>query len=140
MPIPDSIRELVDKGPHAHLTTLNKDGSPQTSVVWVGIEHDEFVMGHMGVWQKVRNVRRDPRVCLSFLSDTKTPMGILEYVAVHGQARVTEGGGAELLQRLAPLYLGPGAVFPPESHRNRPSYITRVTPSRFTGVGPWSPR
>jgi predicted pyridoxine 5'-phosphate oxidase superfamily flavin-nucleotide-binding protein len=57
--IPQSVHELIATGPYAHLTTLNADGSPQVSVVWVGIENDELVCGHMGVWQKVKNVRRD---------------------------------------------------------------------------------
>ena len=47
MKIPQSIRELLEKGPLSHLTTLNRDGSPQVTVVWVGIEGEEFVMGHL---------------------------------------------------------------------------------------------
>src|SRR5262245_11512146 len=58
----EDIRTLIATGPLGHLTTLNGDGSPQVSVVWVGIEGDEFVSGHMGVWQKVESVRRNPRV------------------------------------------------------------------------------
>ncbi len=139
MTIPDSIRELIGTGPLAHLSTLNPDGSPQVSVVWVGIEGDEFVMGHMGVWQKVKNVRRDPRVALSLLGRGKNPMGLQEYLVVYGEARITEGGAAALLQRLAQIYLGAGAQFPPEPFRGRPGYITRIAPRRFSGVGPWNP-
>ena len=139
MQIPQSVRELVDQGPHVHFTTLNRDGSPQVSVVWIGIEADEFVMGHMGVWQKVRNVRRDPRVSLSFVAGTTNEMGLLEYVTVYGDARITDGGAADLLQRLATIYMGPDVVFPPEPYRSNPGYITRIRPSRFAGVGPWNP-
>lgn len=139
MTIPASIRQLIDSGPLAHLTTLSPDGSPQVTVVWVGIEDDEFVLGHMGVWQKVKNIRRDPRVVLSFLGHTKNPMGLQEYLVIYGKARVTEGGATDLLQRLAKIYLGPDVVFPPEPYRNRPGYITRITPDRFSGVGPWNP-
>jgi len=71
------------------------------TVVWVGIENDEFVIGHMGVWQKVKNMRRDPRVVLSMLAPGKNPVGLQEYPVVHGRARITEGGAAALLQRLA---------------------------------------
>lgn len=137
--IPQSIHALIASAPYAHLTTLNADGSPQVSVVWVGIENDEFVCGHMGVWQKVKNVRRDARVCLSMLGHQKNPMGLLEYLVVYGNARITEGGAADLLQRLAHLYLSPTAVFPPEPYRTNLGYITRIAPERFTGVGPWSP-
>ncbi len=139
MRIPESIRELITAGPYAHLTTLNGDGSPQVTVVWVGIDNDELVTGHMGLWQKLKNVRRDPRVALSLLGTQKNPMGLLEYLVVHGRARVTEGGAADLLQRLARVYMGPDVVFPPEPYRSQPGYIMHITPERFGGVGPWSP-
>jgi predicted pyridoxine 5'-phosphate oxidase superfamily flavin-nucleotide-binding protein len=59
MTIPQSVRDLIATGPLAHITTLNQDGSPHVTVVWLGTEGDEFVMGHMGVWQKIKNIRRD---------------------------------------------------------------------------------
>ena len=137
MNIPQSIRDLLTKAPLAHLTTLNSDGSPQVTVVWVGIENEEFVIGHLAVHQKVRNIRRDPRVALSMLGDKTNAMGMREYVVVHGKARVTEGGAVNLLQRLAPIYLGPGAEYPPSAMRKIPGYVTRITPVRFVGIGPW---
>ena len=138
MNIPAPVRELVAKAPLAHLTTLNSSGGPQVTVVWVGIEGEEFVMGHLATHQKVKNIRRDPRVALSMLSDTTNPQGLREYLVIHGQARITDGGAVELLQRLAKLYLGPSADFPPPSMRNIPGYITRITPERFSGIGPWA--
>ena len=137
MNIPQSIREVLAKAPLAHLTTLNKDGSPQVTVVWVGIENEEFVIGHLAVHQKVKNIRRDARVALSLLSDKTNAMGLREYVVVYGNARVTDGGAVNLLQRLAPIYLGPGAEYPPPAMRNIPGYVTRITPVRFAGIGPW---
>ena len=87
MQIPQSVRDLIATGPNAHLITLNTDGSPQVTVVWVGIENEEFVVGHMGVWQKVKNMRRDPRVVLSMLAPGKNPMALQEYLVIHGRAR-----------------------------------------------------
>lgn len=138
MKIPASIRELIAKGPLAHLTTLNSTGSPQVTVVWVGIENDEFVMGHLATHQKVKNIRRDARVALSLLSDKTNAQGLREYLVVHGNARVTEGGAVDLLQRLAPIYLGPDADYPPAAMRNIAGYVTRIAPARFTGIGPWA--
>jgi Pyridoxamine 5'-phosphate oxidase len=48
MIIPASVRDLIARGPLAHLTTINLDGSPQVAVVWVGIENDEFVCANVG--------------------------------------------------------------------------------------------
>jgi PPOX class probable F420-dependent enzyme len=138
MTIPESVRALIATGPNAHLTTLNADGSPEVTVVWVGIDNDELVIGHMGVWQKVKNVRRDPRVALSMLARGKNPIGLQQYLVVYGKARITEGGAPVLLQRLAHIYLGPNVEFPAAPDRDKPGYITRITPERFTGVGPWS--
>jgi PPOX class probable F420-dependent enzyme len=139
MAIPQSVRELIGTAPLVHLTTLNRDGSPQVSVVWMGIENEEFVSGHLRLHQKVRNVQRDPRVVFSCLGRGKNALGLQEYLVVHGEARITEGGAPALLQRLAHLYLGPQAVFPPETLRDQPGWITRIKPERFGGIGPWNP-
>src|SRR5215472_659106 len=106
MKIPQSVREVIERGPFAHLTTLNPDGRPQVTVVWVGIEGEEFVMGHLALHQKVKNIRRDPRVALSLLGDKTNAQGLREYIVVYGNARVSEGGAVNLLQRLGRIYLG----------------------------------
>src|SRR5258707_12406784 len=138
MQIPQTVREVIEKGPLAHLTTLNPDGSLQVTVVWVGIEGEEFVMGHLAMHQKVKNIRRDPRVALSLLGDKTNAQGMREYVVIYGNARVTEGAAVSLLQRLARIYLGPNATYPPASMQNIAGYVTRITPSRFSGIGPWA--
>jgi PPOX class probable F420-dependent enzyme len=138
MKIPQSVRDEITHGPLAHLTTLNKDGSPQVTVIWVGIDDEEFVIGHLALHQKIKNIRRDPRVALSFIGRNTSKQGMREYVVAYGRARITEGGAVPLLQRLTPLYLGPKVEFPPPSMRNIPGFITRIAPDRFSGVGPWA--
>jgi|SRR5579872_85964 len=136
MKLPDSARALVESDALAHLVTLGKDGTPQVTCVWIGLEDDELVSGHLGDYAKLRNVRRDPRVALSIEGTTVHPPGLKEYLVVHGTARVTEGGAAELLQRLAHVYLGPDVTFPPMPDPP-PGYVLRTTPERLGGVGPW---
>src|SRR6266851_3931705 len=138
MKILESIHELIEKAPLAHLTTLNSKGGPQVTVVWVGIEDEEFVIGHLAMHQKVKNIRRDARVALSLLGDKTNAQGLREYLVIYGDARVTEGGAVDLLQGLARIYLGPNADFPPAAMRNIPGYITRITPTRLAGIGPWA--
>src|ERR1700731_4454862 len=89
MKIPESLRELIAKSPFAHLTTLNSTGGPQVTVVWVGMEGEDFVIGHLHLptYQKVKNIRRDPRVALSMLSDSTNAQGLREYLVVYGDAR-----------------------------------------------------
>jgi PPOX class probable F420-dependent enzyme len=129
-------REAIEAGHPAHLATVNRDGSPQVSLVWVGFDGDEIVSGHLDDRQKLRNVRRDPRVVLSLETGVVNDFGLAEYLVVRGSGRVTEGGAAELLQRLAHVYLGPDVVFPPPGD-HPPGYILRITPEKVTGIGPW---
>jgi PPOX class probable F420-dependent enzyme len=138
MQLSPAARHALTCGNLAHLVTLEPDGSPQVTLVWVGIENDEIVAGHLGAWRKVANVRRDPRVTLSMETGGNAPNGLAEYLVVHGTARITEGGAPELLQKLAHVYLGPEVKFPPVDSPP-PGYITRITPERISGVGPWQP-
>lgn len=137
MRIPDTLRSLVESGRPAHMVTVNRDGSPQVSLVWVGLDGDEAVVGHFPRNQKVRNVERDPRVVLSIEAETTNPLGMTEYAVLYGSARIQQGGGRELLTRLAKVYLGPGADFPPMADPP-PGYVTRINVTRIGGVGPWA--
>jgi PPOX class probable F420-dependent enzyme len=132
-----AARDVVTGGHLAHLVTLNADGSPQLSVVWVGLDGDDIVSGHLDDRLKLRNARRDPRVVLSMQTDVINEFGLGEYLVVRGTAQVTEGGAPELLQRLARAYLGPDISFPPGGGPHPRGYILRITPTKVSGIGPW---
>jgi PPOX class probable F420-dependent enzyme len=136
--LPQSARTLVESDSLAHLVTLNADGSPQVSCVWVGLDGDDIVSGHLPAeQQKLKNIARDPRVALSIEGTEIQPPGLKQYLVVHGRARITPGGGAELLQQLAYVYLGPGVKFPPMDDPP-PGQVLRITVERIGGVGPWT--
>jgi len=135
--IPDSARKVIESGRLAHLVTLNKGGGPQVTCVWVGTDGDEIVMAHLAEHLKVRNVRRDGRVALSIDTEEVSPQGLTQYLVVYGKAHIEEGGAADLLQKLAYTYIGPGVKFPPMPDPP-PGYIMRIMPERFSGVGPWT--
>jgi PPOX class probable F420-dependent enzyme len=132
----DAARELIESGRLAHVVTLNHDGSPQVSCVWVGLDGEDIVFASLGPWKKLSNLDRDPRVALSMEASGTNAMGLQEYLVVHGHAAVVDGGGPELLQRLALTYLGPEVVFPPMDDPP-PGRVVRITPERLAGVGPW---
>jgi PPOX class probable F420-dependent enzyme len=136
--LPAEARELLESDALVHLVTINNDGSPQVSCVWVGLDGDEIVSGHMLLRHKLRNVERDPRVVLSVEAQSHDDLGLREYLVVHGRARIEEGGAAELLQRLAHVYLGPDVTFPPSEYSGPGGYILRITPERVGGAGPWA--
>jgi PPOX class probable F420-dependent enzyme len=137
MSTPGSVRHLIESGPLAHVVTLGRDGAPQVSLAWVGLEGDEIVIGTLFDQAKLRNVRRDPRVAISMVNGERTSYGLDEYVVLYGRARLTEGGAAELLQRLAHVYLGPEVRFP--AMPDPPAgWVIHVAVERAVGVGPWS--
>lgn len=139
MKIPQELRSVIEAGTPAHLTTLNPDGSPQVTVVWIGLDGDDIVAAHLPENRKVRNIRRDPRVAISLHTATLSAFGLTEYAVIYGDATIEEGGAPELLQRLAYVYIGPDVKFPPMDNPP-PGYITRVRVSRISGVGPWTGR
>lgn len=134
--LPPSARELIESGALAHMVTLNSDGSPQITCVWVGLDGDDIVSGHLGKWQKVKNVERDPRVSISLEGEKVNEVGMRDYLVVHGRGRIEEGGAPELLQKLAEVYIGPGVKFPPMPDPP-PGFVLRTTVERVGGVGPW---
>lgn len=134
--IPDSLRALVAAGPLAHVVTLEPDGRPQVTCVWIGIEGDEIYFASLFPRRKVDNIGRDSRVAVSFEAGTTNEWGLREYAVVNGRARVEEGGGKERLTRLATVYMEPGADFPPA---DAPDGVTVfITPERIGGIGPWA--
>jgi PPOX class probable F420-dependent enzyme len=135
--LPDSARFVIESAALAHLVTLNRDGSPQVTCVWVGLDGDEIVCAHLPRHRKVENIERDPRVALSIEAEGSNELGLKHYLIVYGRARITQGGAAELLQHLAETYLGPGVKFPPMPDPP-PGYITHIAVDRLAGVGPWA--
>jgi PPOX class probable F420-dependent enzyme len=135
--IPESARAVLESDALAHLVTLNADGSPQVSIVWVGLEGDDIVSAHLHEQQKLRNIRRDPRVAISLETGVTNAMGLREYLVLHGRATIEEGGGPELLQQLAYTYLGPDVTFPPMPDPP-PGWRLRIAVERVGGIGPWA--
>jgi PPOX class probable F420-dependent enzyme len=135
--IPEPARAILDGDALAHLVTINPDGSPQVSCVWVGVDDGEVVFASLGPRRKLDNIERDPRVTLSIEGEKTNQMGLREYLVVHGSARIVPGGGPELLQRLAHVYLGPDVRFPPMDDPP-PGVVVRIAVERLGGVGPWA--
>src|ERR1700757_1947512 len=134
MKLNNSARLLIGSDP-ATLVTVNRDGSPQISVVWMVVQStasgdDELVTAHLQEHQKVRNIRRDPRVAVTFVStDRSGPF--TPYLSIKGTARIEEGGAPELLEEFTTAMFGPGTGFPPPGAP--PGYLTRITINKIGG-------
>ena len=121
-----AVRAFLDRPNYATLCTLNPDGSPQASMMWVGRDGDDLLFSTVAGRRKERNMRRDPRVSV-VVADRADPE---VYVEVRGTATITEEGGRELDDVLSWKYDGkaagadaPGAV----------RVVVRVTPTKVLG-------
>jgi PPOX class probable F420-dependent enzyme len=139
MKLDDTARALIGNGADATLVTINHDGSPQVSLVWVALQStpdgDELVSAHLAEYKKTRNIRRDPRVVLTIVSKDH-PGEQTPYLSVSGTARIVEGGAPELLSELAEVMLGSSEHFPPPN--SPPGLLTRVHIEKVGGYGPWA--
>jgi len=135
--LPRELRDLIESGPMAHLSTINADGSPQVTVIWIGLDGDELVSGHMSHHVKLRNIERDPRVVLSFDGPREPGVFLNPYASLRALATVQPSEHAwDLLDRLAKVYVSADAEFPAAK---RPGFIVRYAVERIRGVGPWVP-
>lgn len=135
-PLTDSVRRFIAGGPLAHVVTLGPNGDPHVSMAWIGLEANEVVIGTLFDQVKLRNLRADPRIAMSFQAPGRDDFGLEHYLVLRGRARVTEGGAAALLQRLAWVYLGPDVQFPPMPDPP-PGFVVRMAVERVSGSGGW---
>ncbi|WP_127505799.1 PPOX class F420-dependent oxidoreductase [Actinoplanes solisilvae] len=133
--LPKELVDLIETGPLAHLTTLNADGSPQVSIIWIGLDGDDVVSGHLPRNVKIRNMERDPRVVLSFEAPRRPGVFLAEHAVLRALATVDPSDQAwDLLNRLSLVYVGSPFPAPRAS-----GYIVRYQVQRIGGVGPWVP-
>ncbi|MBM7771482.1 PPOX class probable F420-dependent enzyme [Actinokineospora baliensis] len=122
----EGARALLDGPNFATLATLNPDGSPQTSVLWVRRDGDDVLLSTVAGRQKEKNLRRDPRVSVTVINKDN-PYSYLEF---RGVAELTTEGGHELINELSLKYSGqPYTGDTPDTVR----VVVRITPERITG-------
>ena len=137
IPLPPELRELIEAGPLTHLSTINPDGSAQVTVIWIGLDGDQVVSGHMSHHRKLRNIERDPRVVLSFTAPRDPTAFLNPYAVIHARATVEPSERAwDLLDRLTKLYMSPEDKFPAP---RGPGLILRYEVEHVGGIGPWAP-
>ncbi|WP_328497025.1 PPOX class F420-dependent oxidoreductase [Streptomyces sp. NBC_00414] len=122
----DSVRTLLDGKNFASVATLGPGGAPQNSVVWIKREGDTVLFSSTDGRQKVRNLRRDPRVSLSVF-DLADPYTSVE---IRGTAEILPDEGKRLPYELSHKYLG---VDPPGEKDDEVRVIIRVLPERIVG-------
>ncbi|MEU4444930.1 PPOX class F420-dependent oxidoreductase [Actinosynnema sp. NPDC050801] len=121
-----ATRALLDDRNYVVLATLNPDGSPQTSVLWVARDGDDLLFSTLRDRAKERNLRRDPRASVSVWSNADPEV----YAEIRGTVTIAEDTGRTLANTLSLKYTGQD--FPTESP-DKTRVILRLTPTKVTG-------
>jgi PPOX class probable F420-dependent enzyme len=113
-----------------HLATINKDGSPQVSPVWVDFDGTYVVVNSEQKRRKVRNIKRDPRVALSVMD----PDNPYHYIEVRGRViEVTPEGAFDHIDKLSKKYTGIDKY--PGNQPGDVRVIIKIEPEHITGMG-----
>ena len=125
MQLDDSVLALLRAPSTCYLATTMPDGSPQLTQVWVDTDGTDVVINTVEGHQKLRNVRRDPRVALT-VSDPARPS---DYVQIRGEVHeITTDGAREHIDELSQNYLG--KPYPSFGGGTQQRVILRITPHR----------
>ncbi len=101
--LPEDLKAVIDARNFAHLVTLDPDGTPQASAMWIMREGDQIVFNTAQGRRKWRNMNRDPRVAVSIIPAAKP----YENWSIHGQvAEMRTSDGVAVIDRLAQKYIG----------------------------------
>ncbi|GGS18266.1 hypothetical protein GCM10010252_67150 [Streptomyces aureoverticillatus] len=126
----DKLKALLDTPVFVIVATVQPDGSPQLSPVWVKRDGDDVIFSTTLGRQKEKNLRRDPRVTV-LLQPFDAPY---TYAEIRGTVTMSTEGGQELIDELALKYTGQKyAEFNPRSAEDNPRVVVRVTPRKVVG-------
>lgn len=126
----EAARAAVDGLSFATVATIEVDGSPQTSLVWIAREDDTLVFSTVLGRRKTTNMVRDPRVSV-LVPDPESPY---RYLEVRGRVWMTEEGGRALIDALARKYRGLDR-YPWDDGSDNVRVVCRVEASRVMWRG-----
>ena len=125
-PLSDATLRLLDGKNYAVLATVNPDGSPQTSAMWVGRDGGDLLFSTVGGRVKHRNMLRDPRVSVTVL-DSADPEN---YVELRGRVSMTPDVGRKVDTQLSWKYDGKD---PDEDRPGAVRVVVRMVVEKATG-------
>jgi PPOX class probable F420-dependent enzyme len=122
---PEQAR-LFEEPNFATVATLNADGSPQLSIVWIDWDGENVVFNTAAGRAKPRNLERDPRTSVLVVAKDG-----YRWVGVRGRAEITTRGAADHIDRLARKYTGEGWTARPGQKR----LLVRIRPEHVSAYG-----
>ena len=129
--IPDEAKHLFENKDFAHVATLNADGSPQNSAVWIGLDGDLITFNTAEGRLKPKNLRRDGRVAIS-IADEENPY---ENVIIQGKVTdMTNDGADDDIDALAKRYLDADSY--PFRQEGEERVIVKIEPEKVNHTNP----
>ncbi|MEU6825757.1 PPOX class F420-dependent oxidoreductase [Streptomyces atriruber] len=126
----DQLKALLDTPVFITVATIQPDGSPQVSPVWVKRDGDDVLFSTTVDRRKEKNLRRDPRVTV-LVQPFDAPY---TYAEIRGTAEMTTEGGQELIDELSVKYTGKKyAEFNPGSKNDTQRVVVRVSARKVVG-------
>jgi PPOX class probable F420-dependent enzyme len=138
VPLPSAAVDLLNSTQLAHVITINPDGTPHVTVVWVETDGHTILFGAQAHRRKITNLARDPRVQVSMDSPNANSVGMRYHLLVHEHAELETTGYADLMDRLARRYSGAPRFFMSLRGGEVDFRQVRITPYRIGGYGPWT--
>lgn len=128
--LPDALKSLLDTPVIVTLGTIQPDGSPQLSPVWIMRDGDDLLISTTLGRRKQTNLERDPRVSI-VVQPADNPYS---YVEIRGSVTMTTEGGQELIDKMSVKYTGKRyGDFNPQSVKDAERVVVRVTPRKIVG-------
>ncbi|MFD9126496.1 PPOX class F420-dependent oxidoreductase [Kitasatospora sp. NPDC059571] len=122
----DRAKKLLDGTTFAVLSTVQPDGSPQSSVVWVKRDGDDILFSTLEGRRKHLNMTADPRISLVI----NPPEHPYDYLEARGAVTMTRAGGRDLINELSRKYRGQDYTADgPEDVR----VVVRLSPRKIVG-------
>lgn len=118
----ESVRKLFDAANYATLTSINPDGGPQSTVVWVRTDGDDILVSTVKGRRKPRNFEREPRVSILVID----PADPYRYAEVRGSVTMEDDPEGALIEELSLKYTGNSWEEPPGNER----LIVRIHPDK----------
>jgi PPOX class probable F420-dependent enzyme len=128
--LPQSLKKLLEDKAYGHVVTFNAQGKPEITMVWMDVDGDEVLFNTAEGRRKPDNIRRDSRIIVS-VQDRNNPQA---YAVFHGQARITDAGADQQIDKLAKRFLGVDKY--PFRQPTEKRLVVRISVDRISGMGP----
>ena len=128
--LPQSVKKLLEDKAYGHVVTMNADGSPQITMVWIDVDGDTPQFNTAEGRVKPDNLRNNPKIVVTVQSKDDPQA----YAAIYGKASVTREGADAQIDKLAKRFLGLDEY--PFRQPGEVRLLVKIDVEKIRGMGP----